>query len=88
MHILKPAPVLTIAALVIACGDKPNPVAPSPPAGPMVASLDISGADYVLTGSTTAYTATATLSDGSANRDACVVQQRRNRSDCRQCWAP
>jgi len=65
VHILKPAPVLTIAALVIACGDKPNPVAPSPPAGPMVASLDISGADYILTGSTTAYTATATLSDGS-----------------------
>jgi Bacterial Ig-like domain (group 2) len=65
VHILKPAPFLTIAALVIACGDKPNPVAPNSPAAPAAASLDISGAEYVLTGSTTAYTATATLSDGS-----------------------
>jgi integrase len=54
-----------IAALVTACGDKPNPVGPNPPPASPVASLVISGADYVLTGSTTAYTATATLSDGS-----------------------
>jgi hypothetical protein len=65
MHTLKLAPVLMIAALVTACGDKPSPVGPSSPAAPAVASLVISGADYVLTGSTTAYTATATLSDGS-----------------------
>jgi hypothetical protein len=68
MHILKLAklaPVLMIAALVVACGDKPNPVGPTSPAAPTVASLVISGADYVLTGSTTVYTATATLSDGS-----------------------
>ena len=65
MHILKPAPVLTIAALVIACGDKSNPVAPNSPTAPTVASLVINGPDYVLTRSTTAYTAIATLSDGS-----------------------
>jgi hypothetical protein len=65
MHILKLAPVLMIATLVTACGDKPNPAAPSPPAAPAVASLVISGTDYVLTGSATVYTATATLSDGS-----------------------
>jgi hypothetical protein len=65
MHILKLAPVLMIATLVIACGDKPSPVGPTPPAAPTVASLVVSGTDYVLTGSTTAYTATATLSDGS-----------------------
>jgi hypothetical protein len=65
MHTLKLASVLMIAALVTACGDKPNPVGPNSPAAPTVASVVISGADYVLTGSTTAYTATATLSDGS-----------------------
>jgi Bacterial Ig-like domain (group 2) len=65
MHTLKLAPVLMISALVTACGDKPNPVGPNGPAAPTVANLVISGADYVLTGSTTAYTATATLSDGS-----------------------
>jgi Bacterial Ig-like domain (group 2) len=65
MHILKLASVMTIAAFVTACGDKPNPVGPNSPAPSTVASLVISGADYVLTSSTTAYTATATLSDGS-----------------------
>ena len=65
MHILKLAPVLMIATLVTACGDQPNPVAPNSPAAPAVASLVISGAHYILTGSTAAYTATATLSDGS-----------------------
>jgi hypothetical protein len=65
MRTLKLASVLTIAAFVTACGDKPNPVGPDSPAAPTVASLVIGGADYVLTGSTTAYTATATLSDGS-----------------------
>lgn len=65
MRILKLATVLLIATLVTACGDKPNPVAPSPPAAPAVASLVINGTDYVLTGSTTTYTATVTLSDGS-----------------------
>lgn len=64
MHILKLVPVLMIATLVTACGDKPNPAGPSPPT-PAVASLVISGADYTLTDSTTTYTATATLSDGS-----------------------
>src|SRR5215207_1509640 len=65
MHTLKLAPILMIVPLVTACGDKPNPVGPNPPAAPAVAALVINGADYVLTGSTTAYTATATLSDGS-----------------------
>jgi hypothetical protein len=65
MHTLKLGPVLMIAALVTACGDKPNPVGPNSPPAPPLASLVISGADYVLTGSTTAYTTTATLSDGS-----------------------
>ncbi len=65
MHILKLASVLPIAAFVTACGDKPNLVGPDSPAAPTVASLVIGGADYVLTGSTTAYTATTTLSDGS-----------------------
>ena len=46
-------------------GDKPNPVGASSPAAPTVGSLVISGTDSVLTGSATAYTATATLSDGS-----------------------
>ena len=59
------APVLTIAALLIACGDRTNPAAPSVPPLPAGANLVINGADYVLTGSTTAYTATVTLSDGS-----------------------
>jgi hypothetical protein len=61
MHILKLASVLTIAPFVSACGDKPSPAGPTPP----VASLVITGTDYVLTGSTTTYTATVTLSDGS-----------------------
>jgi hypothetical protein len=65
MPILKLASVLMIAALATGCGDEPNPVGPNSPAAPTVASLVISGPDYVLTGSTTAYTATATLSDGS-----------------------
>ena len=65
MHILKLPSVLMIAAFVTACGDKPNPAGPSSPAAPAVASLVINGPDYVLTRSTTAYTATATLSDGS-----------------------
>jgi hypothetical protein len=65
MHTPKLGRVLMIAALVTACGDKPNPVGPNPPPASPVASLVISGADYVLTGSTTAYTVTATLSDGS-----------------------
>jgi hypothetical protein len=65
MHTLKLGRVLMIAALATACGDKPNPVGPNPPPASPVASLVISGADYVLTGSTTAYTVTATLSDGS-----------------------
>jgi Bacterial Ig-like domain (group 2) len=64
MHTLKLA-VLMIAGFGTACGDKPNPVGPNPPAAPTVANLVISGDDYVLTGSTTAYTATATLPDGS-----------------------
>ena len=65
MHPLKLGPVLLIAALATACGDKPNPMQPDSPAASTVASLVISGADYALSGSTTAYTATATFSDGS-----------------------
>ena len=61
MLILKLASVLMIAALATACGDEPNPVGPNP----AVASLVINGDDHVLTGSTAAYTATVTLSDGS-----------------------
>jgi hypothetical protein len=60
MRSVKVAAVMIVAALVPGCGDKSNPLAPNPP----VASLIITGADYVLTGSTTTYTATATLSDG------------------------
>jgi hypothetical protein len=60
MHTPKLASVLMIAALATACGDEPNPVGPNP-----AASLVINGADHVLTGSTAAYTATVTLSDGS-----------------------
>ena len=59
--------ILMIAALVTACGE-PNAVGPNPPQSSPVASLVISGADYALTGSTTAYTVTATLSDGSCER--------------------
>jgi len=65
MHTLKLGPVLMSAALVTACGDKPNPVGPDSPLPPAVASLVINGPDYVLTHSTTAYTVNATLSDGS-----------------------
>ena len=50
-----------IAALVAACDDNSNPARPTG----LVASLAINGVDYALTGSTTTYTATATLSDGS-----------------------
>ena len=63
MRTLKVTPLLIVAALITACGDKSSPVAPG--AGPSVASLVISGPDFVLTRSTTAYTATVTLSDGS-----------------------
>src|SRR5262245_48227348 len=65
MHTLKVGPALMIAALVTACDDKPNPIGPTSPPAPSVAILVTSGADYVLTGSTAAHTATATLSDGS-----------------------
>ncbi len=61
MHALKLAAVVIVVALVPACGNTPIPVGPNP----TVAGLVITGADYVLTGSATAYTATATLSDGS-----------------------
>ena len=60
MNTLKVAPVVIVAALMPACGGNANPVAPNP----TVAGLVISGADYLLTGSATTYTATATLSDG------------------------
>ena len=62
MRALKLVPVLlTAAALVVACDDKPSPAGPTPP----VASLVVTGAGYVLTGSTTTYTATVTMPDGS-----------------------
>lgn len=61
MRILRFAAVVTVAALLSACGgDKSNPVGPSG----TVAGLAITGADYVLTGSVAAYSATETLSDG------------------------
>jgi hypothetical protein len=61
MRALILAPILMISALVAACDDKSNPAGPTG----RVASLAINGVDYALTGSTTAYTATVTLSDGS-----------------------
>jgi len=66
MNILRfAAPLLTIPALVTACGDKANPVAPNSAAAPAGMGLIISGADSVLTGTTTTYTVTVTLPDGS-----------------------
>jgi hypothetical protein len=71
------------AAIAVGCHGKANPAGPSPPASPTIASLVISGADAVLTGSSSNYTATATLSDGatrsvtptwsSSNSDAASV---------------
>lgn len=60
MQSLKLAPVVIVATLVLACGDKSNPLAPNP----TLAGLVLTGADFVLTGAATTYTATATLSDG------------------------
>lgn len=65
MHTFRFAPLVMIAAVIAGCGGMPAPVAPTPPAAPAVTSLVISGPDYVLTGVPTAYTATATLADGS-----------------------
>ncbi|HET7696277.1 MAG TPA: Ig-like domain-containing protein [Vicinamibacterales bacterium] len=66
MHVLRLAgPVLMLAA-ALGCGSKPNPAAPTAPAGPSISSLVINGADYLLTGGAAAYTATVTLSDGSS----------------------
>jgi Bacterial Ig-like domain (group 2) len=76
--------VVFFAAIAAGCG-KPNPVTASPPAttSPTIAGLVISGADAVLTGSSSNYTATASLSDGtvrsvmptwsSSNRDVANV---------------
>ena len=67
MHILKPGSVLMLAALVTACGEKQNPAGPNSnlAGAPAVTGLTISGDDYILAGSTSIFTATATLSDGS-----------------------
>jgi Bacterial Ig-like domain (group 2) len=79
------AHVVLFAAMAVGCHGKTNPAGPSSPAttSPTIAGLVISGADAVLTGSSSTYTATATLSDGatrsvtptwsSSNRDAANV---------------
>jgi hypothetical protein len=76
--------VVLFAAIAVGCHGETNPAGPSPATtSPAIASLVISGADAVLTGSSSNYTATATLSDGatrsvtptwsSSNRDAANV---------------
>ncbi len=54
--------VLGLLALAAGCGDKP--AGPSGPPPPSVTNLAIAGADAVLTGLSSNYTLTATLSDG------------------------
>ena len=63
MHPVKLAVVVVFVALITGCNDK-NPAGPSPPAAPAVTDLVITGVDAVLTGVSTTYTVTATLSDG------------------------
>jgi hypothetical protein len=64
MHVIRLTLVVVLSGSATGCNDKSNPAAPSPPAVPTVASLVVSGVDAVLTGVSTTYTATATLSDG------------------------
>ena len=89
MHILKLAPVLMIAALVTACGDKPNPVA----------TQLARGSYRCQPGHQRSRLRSDGLHDGvhrdrhavrwlHANGDAFVVQQRRQRCHCRQRRAP
>ena len=55
---------LGLFALAAAC-DRAMPLSPIGPASPTVTALTIAGADAVLTGVSTNYTAAATMSDGS-----------------------
>jgi hypothetical protein len=59
-------PVVLLAVFVTGCHGKSNPGAPSPPAmaSRTIASLVIGGVEAVLTGSSTNYTATAIILDG------------------------
>ena len=61
MAILRIALVIVISVFATACNGKSNPAAPTAPAA---TTLSISGADALLTGSSSNYAATATLSDG------------------------
>ena len=54
--------LLLTAAFAVGCDGEPNPAAPT--AIPTTASLAIGGADIVLTGSSSSYKVSATLSDG------------------------
>lgn len=59
---LRIALAFVVVALAAACSDNTSPVAP----GPIATGLVINGLDAVLTGLSGNYTATATLSDGTA----------------------
>ena len=58
--------VVLFATLSAGCHERTNPAAPGPPAttSPTMASLVIAGANAMLTGTSSNYYATATLSDG------------------------
>jgi Bacterial Ig-like domain (group 2) len=63
VHRVRVALAIVSVVLTTGCNGK-NPAGPSPPAAPTVTGLVITGLDAVLTGVSTTYTATATLSDG------------------------
>jgi hypothetical protein len=66
MHVVRLALVVTLGALATGCDGKSkrNRATPSPPAAATVIISIISGNDAVLTGVSTTFTVTATLSDG------------------------
>jgi hypothetical protein len=64
MRFLSVALLVVSGSIAAGCGDKANPARPSPSPAPAVSNLTISGADAVLTGVSSIYTATAGLSDG------------------------
>jgi hypothetical protein len=63
VHRVRVALAIVSVVLTTGCNGK-NPAGPSPPAAPTVTGLVITGVDAVLTGVSTTYAATATLSDG------------------------
>jgi hypothetical protein len=66
MPVLKLVLVLLLGMFAIACDGTKNPAVPSLPRTPTITTLAISGDEAVPTGSSSNYTATATLSDGTA----------------------